>query len=284
MPGFFGAFRGPVSFGVTMAIRRASAWDRRQLAALLGLLLGVVPSVATGQLSPLHRPGESAPIVVLDPGHGGDESGVRGPTGLLEKDIALEVATEAARLIEQLLGFRTVLTRRDDVDVPLETRAAIANQAGGDLFISLHAGGSFTPARRPFQTFYFDDLQRSSPPRRDDARSRARPARGGRGPLSLGAPPPAVPWDEAQFDFLDASQTLARLLYNNLRAQLAEEGRGVFGLPLLVLRWVRMPAVVVDLGSLSDPTFESQLRDDTYLQRVALGIAQAVNDFHALQR
>ena len=67
-------------------------------------------------------------------------------------------------------------------------------------------------------------------------------------------------------------------------AQVAEEGRGVFGLPILLLRWVRMPAVLLDIGSLSDPGFEAKLRDDAYLQRAALGIAQAVNDYQALQR
>jgi N-acetylmuramoyl-L-alanine amidase len=97
-------------------------------------------------------------------------------------------------------------------------------------------------------------------------------------------PPPAILWDQAQLDFLETSQMLARLLDINLRAQVAEEGRGVFGLPILLLRWVRMPAVLLDIGSLSDPGFEAKLRDDVYVQRAALGIAQAVNDYQALQR
>jgi N-acetylmuramoyl-L-alanine amidase len=74
------------------------------------------------------------------------------------------------------------------------------------------------------------------------------------------------------------------MLHKNLRAQVGEEGRGVFGLPILLLRWVRTPAVLVDLGSLSDPAFADKLRDEAYLQRAALGIAQAVNDYQALQR
>ena len=64
----------------------------------------------------------------------------------------------------------------------------------------------------------------------------------------------------------------------------AEGGRGVFGLPILLLRWVRMPAVLVDLGPLSDPGFEAKVRDEAYLQRAALGIAQAVNDYQAMRR
>jgi N-acetylmuramoyl-L-alanine amidase len=76
----------------------------------------------------------------------------------------------------------------------------------------------------------------------------------------------------------------ARLLDKNLRAQVGDDGRGVFGLPILLLRWVRMPAVLLDLGAINAPGFEAKLRDDAYLQRAALGIAQAVNDYQALQR
>lgn len=254
------------------------------LLVIVLLTLGLSSRALEFQPSTPTPPGESVPLIVLDPGHGGDDAGVRGLNGLLEKDITLQVATEAARLIEQLLGLRVVLTRTDDSTVSLEARAARANQAGGDLFVSIHAGGSFAPARRGFQTYYFADVRRLPLPRRDEARARARPVRGGVGPPGMGAQAPAVLWEEAHLDFLETSQTLARLLYNNLRAQFAEEGRGVFGLPLLVLRWIRMPAALVELGSLSDPTFETQLHDEAYLQRAALGIAQAVNDFQALQR
>jgi N-acetylmuramoyl-L-alanine amidase len=256
----------------------------RRLTAVLWLVFGAIPAWVAAQPLASGLPGERVPIVVLDPGHGGDDSGARGPSGLLEKDITLQIATEAVRLIEQLLGLRAILTRSDDSTVSLEARAARGNQAGGDLFISIHMGGAFAPTRREFQTYYFEDPRGSSPPKRDDIRGRERPARGGAGQLGVAIQPQVVLWEEAQADFLESSQTLARLLYNNLRAQFAEEGRGVFGLPLLGLRWVRMPAVLVELGSLSDPTFERQLRDDAYVERAALGIAQAVNDFHALQR
>jgi N-acetylmuramoyl-L-alanine amidase len=202
----------------------------------------------------------------------------------LEKDLTLQVATEAGRLIEEFLGLRVVLTRTDDSEVPLEARAALANQAEGDLFISIHAGGAFAPKRREFQTFYFDDLQGSSPPRREQANDQDLPGQEGQRLRGAGLPSQPVLWDQAQLDFLDTSQMFARLLDKNLRAQVAEDGRGVFGLPILLLRWVRMPAVLVDLGPLSDPGFEAKVRDEAYLQRAALGIAQAVNDYQAMRR
>ncbi len=259
-------------------------WRRFVAVTMLGLTLLTTPLASIGQPLPAPRPEEKVPVVVLDPGRGGANVGSSGATGLLEKDVTLQLATEAGRLIEELLGARVVLTRTDDTDMPLDARAAAANQAGGDLFISLHASGSLATARREFQTFYFDDLQEKSPAGRGPELEREVAGEGG--PRRRGAvvAPQAILWDQAQLDFLETSQTLARLLDINIRAQVAEEGRGVFGLPILLLRWVRMPAVLLDIGSLSDPSFEAKLRDDVYVQRAALGIAQAVNDYQALQR
>ena len=270
-------------------IRRTSAqprarWGRHIIMAVAYLVMLEARSMLVAQSLPSPLPNEKIPTVVLDPGRGGANQGAQGPTGLLEKDITLQVATETGRLIEQLLGMHVILTRSDDSDIPLEARAAAANQAGADLFISIHAGGSLGPTRREFQTFYFDDMQGGSPAKREPANERDVSAEGGQRRRGAGPRPQVVLWDQAQRDFLDTSQMFARIVYNNLRAQVAEEGRGVFGLPILLLRWVRMPAVLLDLGSLNDPGFEAKLRDDAYLQRAALGIAQAVNDYQALQR
>jgi N-acetylmuramoyl-L-alanine amidase len=268
--------------GVPARSQARSGWYIVAAAACLAMLYA--PSTLIGQLPSSPLPNERLPIVVLDPGRGGSNQGVQGSTGLLEKDITLQVATEAGRLIEELLGVRVVLTRADDSEVALEARAASANQAGGDLFISIHAGGSFAPTRREFQTFYFDAMQRNSPSEREPAHEGVFSDEGGRRRRGMGGPSPVILWDQAQLDFLETSQMFARLLNKNLRAQIAEEGRGVLGLPSPLLRWVRMPAVLLDLGSLTDPSFEAKWRDDAYLQRAALGIAQAVNDYYALQR
>jgi N-acetylmuramoyl-L-alanine amidase len=252
--------------------------------AVACLTMLVVPSTLMAQLLPSPLPDERIPLVVLDPGRGGSNQGAHGPTGLLEKDMTLQAATEAGRLIEELLGVRVVLTRTDDSEVSLEARAALANQAGGDLFISIHVGASLASTRREFQIFYFEDTRGLSPARRAPAGDPDLSAQGGQRRHGVSAPSQPILWDQAQLDFLETSQMFARILYKNLRAQVAEEGRGVFGLPILLLRWVRMPAVLLDLGSISDPGFEAKLRDDAFLQRAALGIAQAVNDYQALQR
>jgi N-acetylmuramoyl-L-alanine amidase len=259
-------------------------WGRFIIVAVacLAILQGASTLVAQPPPSPLAE--EKIRIIVLDPGHGGSNQGAQGPTGLLEKDITLQVATEAGRLIEEFLGVRVVFTRNDDSEVPLEVRAALANLASGDLFISIHAGGSLAPTRREFQTFYLDDMHGSSPSGRASASERALSGEAGQRRPGVGAPAQLILWDQAQLEFLETSQMFARILDKNLRAQVAEEGRGVLALPSLLLRWVHMPAVLLDLGSLTDPSFATKVRDDAYLQRAALGIAQAVNDYYALQR
>jgi N-acetylmuramoyl-L-alanine amidase len=276
--GFFGGGQA-VTVGTSGPFQARWRWLTVVMVAGLTVLASPLRSAPQPLLSPL--PDEAIPVVVLDPGRGGSNLGVRGPTGLLEKDITLQLAMQAGRLIEELLGARVVLTRTDDSDVALDARAALANQVGGDLFISICAGGSLAATRREFQTFYFDDLPDGTPAQRAPTNERefAGEAGGWRG---VGAKSQLLLWDQAQAEFSDTSQMFARLLYKNLRTQVAEEGRGVFGLPILLLRWVRMPAVLLDVGSLSDPGFEAKLRDDAYLQRAALGIAQAINDYQAL--
>lgn len=255
-----------------------------------GLLAGIVLLTmfaahwGFGQPSPPKHATAPVRVIVLDPGHGGPDEGARGPTGTLEKGITLQVAQEAARLIAQHLGLRAVLTRSDDSAVSLETRAALANQAGGDLLISIHAGGSFAPGPRGYQTFYLEAPRGVSLAVREEVRAEGQPSRRGQAPPGTGQQPRAVLWEQAQLDFLEASQAFARLLQKNLRMQIADEGWEARGLPLLLLRWVRMPAVLLDLGSLSDRAFEDKLREEVYLQRAALGIAQAVNDYQDLRR
>jgi N-acetylmuramoyl-L-alanine amidase len=268
---------------VTAGAPRQLRW-RWLLAVIAAVTLSQATVPLAVDLSTLPLAEERLPLIVLDPGRGGSDQGAQGPTGLLEKDLTLQVASEAGRLIGELLGWRVVLTRSDDSAVALETRGAVANQAAGDLYISIHAGGSFAPIRRDFQLFYFEEwpgpilASRQSPGEAERSpRSSARQER------DSGLPKPVL-WDQAQLEFIDMSQTFARMLYRNLRAQVGEEGRGVFGLPILPLRWVRMPAVLVDLGSPNDPQFATKVHDEAYLQRVALGIAQAVNDYQVLQR
>jgi N-acetylmuramoyl-L-alanine amidase len=95
--------------------------------------------------------------IVLDPGHGGHDPGATGPTGLREKDVALDIAHRAAPLIARELGISTLLTRDTDVYVPLEERTARANGFGADLFISIHCNATERSGGSGVMTFVLDE-------------------------------------------------------------------------------------------------------------------------------
>ncbi len=87
-------------------------------------------------------------IVVVDPGHGGEDPGAVGPRKTVEKDIVLKVGEKAVHLLNQNKGIQAFLTRKGDYFIPLEQRTKIAREYGADLFVSLHTDGSFNPQAR----------------------------------------------------------------------------------------------------------------------------------------
>ncbi len=94
--------------------------------------------------------------IVIDPGHGGHDTGTVGPRGLREKDLVLDVALRLRALIGRRTGAEVVMTRSEDTFIPLEERTAIANQKGADLFISIHANASRDPGARGIETYYLN--------------------------------------------------------------------------------------------------------------------------------
>jgi len=95
--------------------------------------------------------------IVIDPGHGGHDTGTIGPTGLMEKDLCLDVALRVGKLIQQrLASAEVVYTRDDDTFVPLEQRTSIANEARADLFLSIHANSSRDKRARGVETYYLN--------------------------------------------------------------------------------------------------------------------------------
>lgn len=101
---------------------------------------------ASGDRSLIRALGLKIGRIVIDPGHGGHDTGTIGPDGLQEKDLVLEVGRKLGKLLETRLGAEVVYTRKDDTFIPLETRTAIANQQRADLFISIHANSSHDSA------------------------------------------------------------------------------------------------------------------------------------------
>jgi N-acetylmuramoyl-L-alanine amidase len=111
---------------------------------------------ANGDRSLIRALGLKIGKIVIDPGHGGYDTGTIGPNGLREKDLVLDVSKRLGKLLEARLGAEVDYTRRDDTFIPLETRTALANQDQADLFISVHANSSSDPYARGVETYYLN--------------------------------------------------------------------------------------------------------------------------------
>ena len=219
----------------------------------------VTPSAAPASPvaeSPAVPPGPPLPVVVLDAGHGGAETGGRSRDGVLEKDL---VAQYVARVRLALLGtnkYRIVLTRTGDVNTSIEQRTLAANLAGTHYFLSFHAGDLGTAARR-ITVFSFQ------PPT---------------SPVLSPAPPPSafVPWAQAQEAHLDQSRQLALALQQRLALLSGVQVDLPAAAPVRALRSVDAAAVAIELGRLATDTDATALTEPAFQQQVAASVVQAL--------
>ena len=220
---------------------------------------------------------ESLPVIVIDPGHGGVETGAVGPGGLQEKDVTLDLARRLKELLQRQ-GATVVLTRDDDRVLPLDDRTAIANQNRAELFLSLHLNASKRKSAVGAETYFL------SPSATDaDAKSLAAAENASRS-TSEAAPAPSagldlILWDLAQNSHLTESSKLAEAVQRGLNGLTGVKDRGVRQAPFRVLMGATMPAILVESGFISNPDEESRLKDDAYKDKLAHAIAQAVSEF-----
>jgi N-acetylmuramoyl-L-alanine amidase len=213
--------------------------------------------------------------IVIDPGHGGEEPGARGPGGTLEKDVTLAVARRLKAAIEGRLGMHVLLTRDWDQTVRLDQRAALANNNKADLFISLHANASFHASIRGAEVYYLSlDEYGEAARRRATSGPQVLPVLGG-GTRQI----EVVRWDMAQARHVSNSAMLARLMEGRLRERVEMSPRALQQAPLRVLLGANMPAVLVEMGFLSNPEQERQLASDAYQNAVAQALFDGIVRF-----
>lgn len=216
--------------------------------------------------------------VVIDPGHGGEELGAQGPRGTLEKDITLAVSRRLRTLIESRLGLRVFLTREDDRTISHDDRSAFANSHQADVFLSIHANAAVRPGIKGAEVYYLS-VERAD----EEARRRAEdtavtlPALGG-GTRTIDL----ILWETAQARYLEQSSALAGMVEAGLRARVEMSPRAVQQAPFRVLVGANMPAVLVEIGYLSNPEQEQQLASAAYQERVAEAVYDALTRFRGL--
>ena len=219
-------------------------------------------------------PASSIRTVTIDPGHGGSDEGTKGAGGLTEKTLTLTVARRVKAALEARLGLRVLLTRDEDRDVPLDVRTAVANNNKADLFISLHANASFRPEASG-ASILVAEFPDETQVRRSLAPQRVPVFGGGMRDIEL------VLWNQAQIRYLDQSSVFARTLEEQLQNRVALDSRPTDRAPLRVLASANMPAVLVELGYLSNPEHERQLASGEFQGAVAQAVVDAVVGFRA---
>lgn len=230
-------------------------------------------------------PGPAPLTIVIDPGHGGSETGAIGPGGYQEKEATLEIARRIVATLPRVLACRTVLTRDTDLQLPLDDRTSIANHEKADLFLSVHANSSRSASAQGSETYYLS-LEASDKIAQEVA-SRENAANGTADPQGAGALSPSnnpdldfVLWDLAQSAHLKESSEIAEAIQVELNTVSNTGNRGIKQAPFRVLVGATMPAVLVEVAFISNADEEKRLRNPDFQQAVADAVARAVARFY----
>jgi N-acetylmuramoyl-L-alanine amidase len=227
--------------------------QRKELLWLLMILLGAA-LLFCGAAS-----GRAEVTIVLDAGHGGEDRGITGTDGTTEKDVDLDLALRVQRLIDEKLGYRTVLTREKDERITLDDRAANANNNKGSLMVSLHLGGSLDPDLQGYGIYYFRSDGDDHVPEE-------------KGELLL--------WRRQQAPYVEESSRLAEVLHQAFQnAYPSRRDLGVHALPLYLARSVQMPAVFIESAVLTNKDEEAYLKSETNRQKVAETIFEGLRRY-----
>ena len=224
---------------------------------------------------PSQGPSTGLRTVVIDPGHGGEESGTQGAKGTLEKDLTLSVARRLRTLIESRLGAKVFLTREDDRTLSLDDRSAFANNHQADVFLSIHVNSAVRPALKGAEV-YFLTIERADAEARKRAGDNATtlPALGG-GSREIDL----ILWETAQARYLEQSAALAGFVEQAMAGRVEMSPRAVQQAPLRVLVGANMPAALVEIGYLSNAEQEAQLATGGYQDQVAQALLDALIKF-----
>ena len=225
------------------------------------------------------KPAEKARYrIAVDAGHGGKDGGATGRRGTLEKDINLYAALELAKLLEEEGRFEVMLVRQDDTFVKLGDRSKTANEAQADLFVSLHSNAHPSRAESGFEVYFLSE--RASDPEAE------RLAEFENSVLSLEAAPgqaddaEGILYQLARTEFMNDAGALAGLIAKNLATRVDLPNRGVKQAAFYVLRGAAAPAVLVEMGYLSNERDEAKLESAKYRRRLVEGVYAGIVEFY----
>lgn len=262
---------GEAKAGAGGAAAAAGAGSRSPEEAAAG-----VPASTDGRYSLARQLGANVRRIVVDAGHGGKDPGTRAGS-LREKDIVLDIARQVR---DELIaaGFEVIMTRDTDVFVPLEKRAFIANDSGADLFLSIHANAARSHRARGLETFYLnlaDSPEAEEVAARENATARVRMA-----------DMPKLIEQIMNNNRIDESRELAGAMQRAMARRVLGKvehplNRGVKTAGFHVLLGAKMPAILVEVGFVSNRTEAKLLRTDAHRKKLASAIADGVSRYLA---
>ncbi len=235
------------------------------------------PPTRDGQSTLTRTLGLKISRIVIDPGHGGHDTGTIGPTGLMEKDLCLDVALRLGKIIRQRLpGAEVVYTRSDDTFIPLEERTRVANESKADLFISIHANSSHDHEARGIETYYLN--LKGSPDAMEVAARENATAQESIHDLE------DIVKKIARSEKIDESREFAADIQESLARRIQKlnktvKDRGVRKAPFVVLVGADMPSILTEISFLSNPADERLLKNPEHRQRVAEGLYQGMANY-----
>jgi N-acetylmuramoyl-L-alanine amidase len=219
--------------------------------------------------------------IMIDPGHGGIQSGAVGPDGVQEKALALEIARLTKAALQKRLSAKVILTRDQDALLHLSDRVTLANRQKPDLFISIHANSMPTKRQRSrvqgLETFFLSANASGEEAKRVAMRENAESKGSG-----SGKKPDPLAYILADLVRSEAHVDSSRLAYSVHQALIAATGatdRRVQQAPFYVLMGVEAPAILVEIGFISNTEECKRLESAEYQARIASAIAQGVSDF-----
>lgn len=216
--------------------------------------------------------------IVIDAGHGGNDPGAIGRTGLREKDVNLDIAKRLAQLLKSD-GASVVLTRSIDRFIPLSQRVEIANRSKADLFISIHSNASRVRRLNGFEVYYIswkvDDSKRALTAARNSIPDFLSTNSFYNSSLNL----KTIVWDMIYADNRAEAIELSRAICRSVDCNLDAEVLGVKNANFEVLRGTQMPAVLIETGFVSNYEEERMLKNSYYRQKIAESISEAIHNY-----
>ncbi|OGL08761.1 MAG: hypothetical protein A3I17_07490 [Candidatus Rokubacteria bacterium RIFCSPLOWO2_02_FULL_72_37] len=219
--------------------------------------------------------------IVLDAGHGGHDSGAVGPTGLMEKELVLDVTLRVRKLVEERLNLRVLLSRDTDTFIPLRDRTSFANKGRADLFVSIHANAHRQSATDGVETYFLSSEATDSAARQvaalENGTVQAEQAGGrGNGRVDIVR---TILWDLAQSEFQLESSRLAEIVQDAMTESLRIPSRGVKQAGFYVLGGAAMPAILLEIGFVTNPREERRLKTAKYRDEIARAILAGLAEY-----